>query len=212
MIISIRFVRHTKKDVDCCECGEKIHGSCFKSYGAAEVGEKPYNLYAHPTCIVQYTGQTEFAQAFEKWATDYFVRNDMQIHKVRHKRKPRKRAYVRNMVCSECHKDIIDIGYAALRKWRRACEPGKPKPPIYCGVKCANRASHKKVLASIPEAPTHRNCGLASCRKRFRLSSVQRSRWRYWDQRRFFCCRQCASTYGNIDKKYVQRRGVAKVL
>ena len=50
MIISAKVVKHPKWSRICEHCERDILGPQLKLYGAADKGEKPFNIYQHLDC------------------------------------------------------------------------------------------------------------------------------------------------------------------
>jgi len=50
MIISAVIIKRPRKQRDCDNCHRPIVGEVLRLYGMAEIGDRPYAVYLHPTC------------------------------------------------------------------------------------------------------------------------------------------------------------------
>lgn len=50
MIISAVIIKRPRKERICDSCYRPIVGKVLRLYGMAEIGDKPYPVYLHPTC------------------------------------------------------------------------------------------------------------------------------------------------------------------
>lgn len=51
MILSARLIKEPRTRRCCDDCGKPIYTNMIRLYGAPEVGDRPYHLYAHIECI-----------------------------------------------------------------------------------------------------------------------------------------------------------------
>lgn len=51
MILSARYTKKPRTIRYCDDCGKPIYTNMIRLYGAPEVGDRPYHLYAHAECI-----------------------------------------------------------------------------------------------------------------------------------------------------------------
>ncbi len=51
-IISLSVVKHPRKMRRCDNCLKYIDGETIRIYGMAEIGDKPYDLFLHRSCLV----------------------------------------------------------------------------------------------------------------------------------------------------------------
>lgn len=56
MIISARVIRRPRqRQYRCHACGKEICANVVRLYGAADMGDAPYTIFAHPACVPEWS-------------------------------------------------------------------------------------------------------------------------------------------------------------